>query len=368
MMNKWETVKLGDVLKYEQPTKYIVSSDAYNENFDVPVLTAGKTFLLGHTNERENIFTNIPVIIFDDFTTAIKFVDFPFKVKSSAMKILKSTDKINIKYIYYLMTTIKSDTGLHKRYWISKYADIEIGLPPLDVQKQIADEIDKISRLIENRKEQIDKLDVLVKSRFIEMFGDPVLNPMEWKKQSIDAVCNKIMGGGTPSKSKVEYYEGNIPWVTPKDMKKLYIDSSIDNITNEATESSSAKLVPENSVLMVIRSGILKKTLPVAINTKPVTTNQDMKAFIPNDKVNHIFLLYSFILWEKELLSNVRAVTADNIEFSIIKNLITITPPIVLQNQFADFVAQVDKSKFEIKHSLEKLETLKKALMQEYIG
>ena len=163
---KWEMVKLGDVLKYEQPTKYIVSSDIYNENFEIPVLTAGKSFLLGYTNEKKNIFTNTPVIIFDDFTTAIKFVDFPFKVKSSAMKILNPTDKINIKYIYYLMTTIKSDTGLHKRYWISKYANIKITLPPLEVQKQIADELDRITGLMEKRKAQLEKLDVLVKSRF----------------------------------------------------------------------------------------------------------------------------------------------------------------------------------------------------------
>jgi type I restriction enzyme M protein len=103
--SKYETVKLGDVLDYEQPTKYIVKSVNYDNSYNIPVLTAGKTFILGYTDEEEGIFkNNLPVIIFDDFTTATKFVDFPFKVKSSAMKILKvKEDKADIEYLYHVM-------------------------------------------------------------------------------------------------------------------------------------------------------------------------------------------------------------------------------------------------------------------------
>src|SRR3989344_8622628 len=102
--------KLAEVLDYEQPGKYIVSSKNYRSEYKTPVLTAGKTFILGNTNEKENIFPaeKLPVIIFDDFTTAIKFVDFPFKVKSSAMKILHPKKKeADAKYLFYLMQTIK---------------------------------------------------------------------------------------------------------------------------------------------------------------------------------------------------------------------------------------------------------------------
>ncbi len=102
---KWPMVRLGEVLNYEQPTNYIVKSENYSDEFKTPVLTAGKTFVLGYTNEEDGIFPKekLPVIIFDDFTTERKFVDFPFKVKSSAMKILLATEKINIKYAYYIM-------------------------------------------------------------------------------------------------------------------------------------------------------------------------------------------------------------------------------------------------------------------------
>ncbi len=136
------------------------------------------------------------------------------------------------------------------------------------------------------------------------------------------------MGGGTPSKSKPEFYIGDIPWVTPKDMKTKFIRNSIDHINKLAIENSSAKLIPVDSILMVIRSGILKHTLPVAINKVSVTINQDMKAFLPNDKItNTLFMLYFFKVCSYFLLGKVRAVTADNIEFNQIKNLNYILPP-----------------------------------------
>ena len=98
--NGWKEVKLGDVLDYEQPTKYIVKSTKYDDKFKTPVLTAGKSFLKGYTNETEGIREDLPVIIFDDFTTASQFVTFPFKVKSSAMKILTTKRKdVNLKYM-----------------------------------------------------------------------------------------------------------------------------------------------------------------------------------------------------------------------------------------------------------------------------
>jgi len=140
---KWPLVELGDVLSYEQPTKYIVSNENYDDSFSTPVLTAGKSFILGYTNDVDGVFQdNLPVIIFDDFTTDIKFVDFSFKVKSSAMKILKANkDVAEIKYLYYMMRKIKFNSSIHKRYWISEYSKIKIPLPPLEVQHDIVEQI-----------------------------------------------------------------------------------------------------------------------------------------------------------------------------------------------------------------------------------
>lgn len=123
---------LGDYTDYEQPTKYRVKSKEYNDDFETPVLTAGKTFILGYTNETVGIYkgSKNPVIIFDDFTTANKWVDFDFKVKSSAMKMITSKDesKLLLRYIYHWMNTLPSDLvdGDHKRQWISNYTNKKI--------------------------------------------------------------------------------------------------------------------------------------------------------------------------------------------------------------------------------------------------
>ncbi len=148
---EWKT--LGEVADYEQPTKYLVDSNNYNDNYKTPVLTAGKTFILGYTDETEGIYkasTN-PVIIFDDFTTANKWVDFDFKAKSSAMKMITSKNEsiASIKYIYYWLNTLPSELtdGDHKRQWISNFANKQIPIPPLPVQQEIVRILDTFTEL-----------------------------------------------------------------------------------------------------------------------------------------------------------------------------------------------------------------------------
>ena len=171
---KWQMVELGEVLDYEQPTKYIVHSVDYDDSYSIPVLTAGKTFILGYTNEKDGILKkNLPVIIFDDFTTAIKFVDFPFKVKSSAMKILNANkDKADIKFLFYVMQKIKFVSHKHKRYWISEYSKIKIPLPPLKIQEQIVAKIEKEQKKIEDNKMFIEKCEQNIKDKISEVWGE----------------------------------------------------------------------------------------------------------------------------------------------------------------------------------------------------
>lgn len=165
----WEKVKLGDVCIYEQPTKYIVKSVDYNNEYKVPVLTAGQSFILGYTNENFGIFNKLPVIIFDDFTTTSKYVDFEFKVKSSAIKILSVKQEIaNIKFVFYLMQNIKFSNTQHKRYWISEYSNINIPLPSIEEQNQIIIEIKEEEQMINSCKQLIElykqKIDTKIQS------------------------------------------------------------------------------------------------------------------------------------------------------------------------------------------------------------
>ena len=148
----WAICSLENIIEYEQPTAYIVNSTDYDDSYLTPVLTAGKSFIIGHTNETNGIYTNLPCIIFDDFTTDSKLVDFPFKVKSSAMKILQVKEEISIEYVAMFMSITRLISDTHKRYWISEYSKINIPIPPKDEQCRIVEtvhimftKLDKIS-------------------------------------------------------------------------------------------------------------------------------------------------------------------------------------------------------------------------------
>lgn len=141
----WEIYALDDLLNYEQPTAYIVESTDYNDNYQTPVLTAGKSFIIGYTNETSGIYKSLPVIIFDDFTTSSQYVNFPFKVKSSAMKILSpNTELVLPKFIYYRMQIIQFDHSTHKRYWIQQYSKIKVKIPPIPEQERIVSKIEEL--------------------------------------------------------------------------------------------------------------------------------------------------------------------------------------------------------------------------------
>lgn len=145
-------VELGEILAYQQPTKYLVASTDYDDSYLTPVLTAGQTFILGYTNEITGIYgasVHDPVIIFDDFTTAFKWVDFPFKAKSSAMKILtcKNDKMYSLRYTFFAMQTIQYFTQDHARQWIGTYSKIKIPLPPLKIQQEIVAILDRFTKL-----------------------------------------------------------------------------------------------------------------------------------------------------------------------------------------------------------------------------
>lgn len=168
---EWEEKKLGDILDYIQPTKYLVKNTEYNNSFKIPVLTAGKTFILGYTDETDGIYDdNLPIIIFDDFTTANKFVNFQFKVKSSAMKILVPKENNNIKFIYEAMQMIKYEVGGHERHWISKFSFLDIFVPCIEEQNKISNFLSSIDDKIEENQEILEKTKEFKKSLLQQMF------------------------------------------------------------------------------------------------------------------------------------------------------------------------------------------------------
>ncbi len=262
--------------------------------------------------------------------------------------------RITTDYLYYFLKSKKTYVNnigrgvAQNNINLTTLKKFEIPLIDIDKQIDIVNVLGRIEKIIVLKNKELDNMDLLIKARFVEMFGDSINNEKEWMTDSVENLCEKIYGGGTPSKLHPEYYEnGRIPWVTSKDMKAEILADSQIYINEVGVANSTAKMVPENSVIMVIRSGILKHTLPVAINMVPITVNQDLKVFIPGSRIVSRFLVYQFKMMENDILSGVRAVTADNIEFNSLKKRKIIVPPLELQKQFATFVEQVDKSKYD---------------------
>ena len=146
----WSICRLEDIVDYEQPQAYIVDSTDYSEDYPTPVLTAGKSFISGYTNETDGICDNLPVIIFDDFTTDSRFVDFPFKIKSSAMKILRVKKEIDIRYVGFYMSITRLVGDTHKRYWISEYSKLPILIPPKAEQERIVQTVTDLLGKLDN--------------------------------------------------------------------------------------------------------------------------------------------------------------------------------------------------------------------------
>ena len=146
----WTVCRLEEIVDYEQPQEYIVCSTKYRPQYKTPVLTAGKSFIIGYTDEENGICENLPVIIFDDFTTDSKYVDFPFKVKSSAMKILHINEEINIQYVCQFMSITRLIGDTHKRYWISEYSKIPIPIPPRSEQDRIISAVNNLFQILDN--------------------------------------------------------------------------------------------------------------------------------------------------------------------------------------------------------------------------
>ncbi len=278
------------------------------------------------------------------------------------------------RYVYYYLNHFDFKKQIPKitkksvnqaSFSVSDLKKLKIYCPSIDQQKQIADVLDKAQELIDKRKAQIEALDQLIESVFLEMFGDPIKNSSDYCLLPVEKLCTHILGGGTPSKRKPEFYRGDIPWVTPKDMKSILTHDSRDHINENAIANSSAKRIPPHSLLMVIRSGILKKKLPLSINMREVTVNQDMKAFIVDKKkVTVEYLLYFFHFYQRVLLNRVRSVTADNLDFKQIKKTLVPVPSIKQQEKFTALFYKIIKEKEKNQLQLVQLENNFQSLMQ----
>ena len=284
--------------------------------------------------------------------------------------VVKNNKMLFNEYLYYALQGMNFDSltdraVMGKTLNKAKLNNLSIVYNEPFMQQQIVLRLDGVNKLIESRKQQLSELSKLVKSRFNEIFGDPVLNEMGWEKHALKEF-GIWKSGGTPKRNEEKYFRGHIPWITSGELEHKYIKDSFEKITKKAIECSSAKIIEKGSLLLGMYDTAGLKS---SINTKVMSCNQAIAFAKLDDKItNTIYVYYVIQNLRSMLLNQQRGIRQKNFNLSMIKNIAIPLPPLSLQNEFADFVAQVDKSQLAIQKSLEELETLKKSLMQEYFG
>lgn len=390
----WCECRLEDVLDYEQPTKYIVESTEYQSD-GTPVLTAGKSFILGYTDEKDGIFYgNLePVIIFDDFTTASKLVNFPFKVKSSAMKILHAVQESSINFIYYLMQTIHYNSETHKRYWISEYSKQLINLPPLAEQERIVEKIEElfseIDEGIKNLKTAQLQLKQYRQSVLKSAFEGKLteiwrINNKSAKNTEIKEVNGiysipdtwvwcKLPSIGDLNRGKSKHrprddkrlFGGKYPFVQTGDIKKAnkYLYDYTQTYSDFGLAQS--KLWNENTLCITIAANIAE----TAILKIKACFPDSIVGFVKNEHLYSEELVEYYFRTIKERLAKYAPATAQkNINLSTLNEVVFPLPPLLEQERIVEEIEKrfevADEMEKAIKESLEDAQKLKQSILK----
>lgn len=362
---EYKEYELGELLYYEQPTPYIVESTDYNDAYETPVLTAGKSFILGYTDEKEGIYDQLPVIIFDDFTTASQYVNFKFKVKSSAMKILTPvTELVLPKYIYYRMQIINFDHSTHKRYWIQQYSKIRVSVPPLPEQERIVSRIEELfSQLdagVETLKKTKAQLAVYRQAVLKEAFDSiedqyyQTLNTaiLGSPQNGLYKPKSDYSDNGTPILRIDGFYDGFIV----KDYYYKRVNLTVDEITRYSLEIGDLIVNRVNSMSYLGKCALVR-----FLGETTVFESNMMRIKLDNEKANGDFLTYylSSSTGRKELTKSAKqAVNQASINQTDVGNAIVPMPPVEIQKRLLTYI----ESRLSVCDSIE--QTVDTALQQ----
>ena len=278
--------------------------------------------------------------------------------------------EMNVHWLYYALNAMNlgqyATGAAQPGLAVSKLETLSIEIPNISEQNKIAQTLCKVEQLVNFRKQQLAKLDGLVKARFVEMFGvvhNSVLYPYVPVKS-----FTSVVSGGTPNRNVSEFWNnGSIRWVKTTELQNNVICNTDEKITQAGLDNSSAKIIPPNTVLIAMY-GQGKTRGMTGYTSIECATNQACACILPCEQFNQNYLWRYMILSYDKLRDMAKGGNQPNLNIGIIKNFPVLKPPIELQNDFAAFAERVDQQKQTVQQSLEKLELMKKALMQEYFG
>jgi hypothetical protein len=358
---EWQEKRLGEVFDYQQPTPYIVRSTECKDTYKTPVLTAGKTFILGYTNETEGVYTNLPATLFDDFTTAVQWVDFPFKVKSSAVKILKTKAEYNPKIAHELLGRVQFKAENHQRHWISIHQNLSVYMPSLPEQQKIAAflaAVDKRVALLERKVQQLEayKHGVMQQLfsqqlRFTRPDGShfPV-----WEKKQLGEVFLERSDRGIPGEMlSVTIANGVVPF------------SSIDKKDNSNPDKSKYKSVVKGDIVyntmrmwqgasgLAVSSGICSPAYTVVI------PKHGQLGLFWSYRIKNQDAINLFQRWSQGLTTDTW-----NLKFPVFSKLEFYCPSEEEQQKIAEFLSALDEKIALTRQQLDKTKQFKKGLLQ----
>ena len=331
------------------------------------IIDQGQTQIAGYTDCEDGLFEEVPVVIFGDHTRVIKYVDEPFFLGADGVKVLRSKDNnANYKYLYYALKNAKiPNTGYNRHFkWLK---EVKIKYPDRERQDEIVVILDKVSDVIQKRQNELSQLEDLIKARFVELFGDPMVNPKGYKIQKYGELF-ELNAGGTPSKTVPEYWEnGTISWIGSNMCQNVILyENDGKYISQDGYDHSSARLFPVDTVLIALVGATIGKTALLKFET---STNQNVLGVrhIVESGYNPMFVFYyTQFLYQKFM--NIGDGGFNMASKGFVSELPMYDVDLSVQNEFATFANQVDESQVAVQKALDETQLLFDSLMQKYFG
>lgn len=362
-------VQFNAVLKDVTRKGTKIQTDEYLTEGKFPIIDQGNNDIAGYRDDETGLFTDVPAIVFGDHTRIVKYITEPFFLGADGVKVLVPIDRtMNCKYLYYQLLSAKiPDTGYNRHFkWVK---ELEFQLPSRNEQDDVVKRLDKLCVVISARQQQLAKLDELVKARFVEMFGDVIHNDKKWKEYHFSDITSSRLGKMLDAKQQTGKH--SFPYLANANVQWFRFET--DNLNRmDFNEAEQVEFSLKDGDLLVCEGGEIGRC---AVWHNQVQSCYFQKA-LHRVRCNQEIILPDYLAWwfkfncENNGFAAIEGAKATiaHLPGAKLKQLLVVVPPIERQYRFVDFIEQTDVVKVTVQKSLEQMETLKKALMQQYFG
>lgn len=377
----WVWVRLLSTFVNKTDSKKKIQQKFYLKTGDYAIVDQGQNLIGGYTNDASLQYDGeLPVVVFGDHTRCVKYVDFKFVQGADGVKVLLPFKSFDSKFFYYAIMNLNIPNMGYRRHF-PLFDKLTLPLPPLSEQQRIVERIEELFAKLDEAKERLQevadsfavrKAAILHKAFTGELTKqwrlENGVSDESWEEKKLGEV-GSWLGGGTPSTNREEYWDnGNILWITSKDMKSAVIEDTLMKVNEIGVKNSSANYIEKPAILVVMRSGILRRTFPVAMVKKPFTVNQDLKAIVP-DKDDLEFLFWMLLSNERRILDSCmkNGTTVESINSNALKTFAFKCPTIPEQHEIVrlidDLLARERSAQQATEQALASIDLMKKSIL-----